>query len=102
MSFSVAMNLRDLGGKRAVDGRRTRSGQLFRAGTLSYLDELEARMLRERLGLEVYFDLRVDREIQRDGAPASLVRAGVRWERLPIDSFYPAFKQHRRPEPAHW
>jgi len=102
MSFASAMNFRDLGGKRADGGRRTRSGQLFRAGTLSYLDELEAGVLRERLGLEVYCDLRVDREIQRDGPPAALVRAGVRWERLPIDSFYPDFKQHKCPEPAHW
>jgi protein-tyrosine phosphatase len=102
MSFAAAMNFRDLGGKRAQDGRRTRSGQLFRAGTLSYLDDIEAGLLRERLGLEAYWDLRVDREVQRDGPPATLVRAGVRWERLPIDSFYPDFKQHRLPEIAHW
>lgn len=102
MSFASAMNLRDLGGKRARGGLRTRTGRIFRAGTLSYLDDAGAALLRERLGVAAYYDLRVDREIKRDGAPDTLVRAGVRWHRLPIDSFYPDFRQRTRPEPAHW
>jgi protein-tyrosine phosphatase len=96
------MNFRDLGGKRAKDGRRTRSGQIFRTGSLSNLDEHDAGLLVERIGLTVYCDLRIDKEIAREGQPEGLLRAGVAWQRLPVDSFDPIFGQHTYPSNAHW
>lgn len=101
MPFASAMNFRDLGGKRAQGATRTRAGLLFRTGNLANLDDRTAGLLVERLGLKVYCDLRVAREITRDGPPSALIHAGVTWHKLPVDSFDPSFN-HTHPEVPHW
>lgn len=96
------MNFRDLGGKIAAGGRRVRRGQLFRTGSLSNLDATDANLLVERHGLKVYCDLRVDKEIAREGQPNGLLLSGVSWRRMPVDSFDPTFGQQGNPSSAHW
>jgi protein-tyrosine phosphatase len=51
-------NLRDVGGHETTDGRRVRTGRLFRSGQL---DRIEAADL-EALGVRTVYDLRTERE----------------------------------------
>lgn len=102
MPLSFVTNLRDLGDKPAQGGRLTRRGRLFRAGNLTNLDRAGARLVVERLGLEAYYDLRIDREIDDEGRPDALIDAGVAWRRLPIDSYDPGFQRHSHPSCDHW
>ena len=56
-----APNFRDLGGIVAADGRRIRSGRLFRSGVFDALDDVD-RSLLGAIGLETAIDLRSDDE----------------------------------------
>jgi protein-tyrosine phosphatase len=102
MALASPMNFRDLGGKIAAGGRRVRRGQLFRTGGLSNLDADGASRLVERHGLKIYCDMRVDKEIAREGQPNGLLLSGVSWRRMPIDSFDPRFGAEGHPSSAHW
>lgn len=64
-------NLRDVGGQPTVDGRRVRTGVLYRSGQLDHADEHAARFF-ERCGLGVVFDLRTRAEtaVEPDHLPA--------------------------------
>ncbi|MGW1059906.1 tyrosine-protein phosphatase [Micromonospora rubida] len=82
-------NLRDLGGLPVEDGRVVRRNRLLRSATLVHhraevLDELTALV-----GAGTYFDLRTDREVDRDGDARGLVARGWRWYRLPIQDIDP-------------
>lgn len=50
-------NLRDLGGYQAADGRRVRSGMLYRSGVLAYLTDRDRQQL-SVLNVQVICDLR--------------------------------------------
>jgi protein-tyrosine phosphatase len=54
-------NLRDVGGATATDGRRVRTGRLFRSGQLDHADASAREFLTGR-GVEVVFDLRTAAE----------------------------------------
>jgi protein-tyrosine phosphatase len=58
----AAANLRDLGGIRTTDGRRIRTGLLFRAGHLNDLGEADISTVTD-LGLRTVIDLRRPSEI---------------------------------------
>ena len=58
----ASANLRDLGGLATIDGRRVRTGRLFRSGHLSELDGAEAAIL-GGLGLRTIIDLRRPSEV---------------------------------------
>jgi len=58
----ASANLRDLGGLSTIDGRRVRTGRLFRSGHLSELDGVEAAIL-GGLGLRTIIDLRRPSEV---------------------------------------
>lgn len=62
-------NLRDIGGHPTADGRRVRTGLLFRSTDLSRLDAEGAAAL-ERLGIRIVYDLRTEGE--RAGSPDRL------------------------------
>lgn len=73
-------NLRDAGGHATTDGRRVRSGVLYRSGQLNHsTDEAEAAL--ERLGLGVVFDLRT--EVECTALP-DRVPAGVEVQHLDV------------------
>jgi hypothetical protein len=57
-SLAGAFNFRDLGGLPAADGRRTRSGLLFRSDTLQALTEADVAYLVRILGVTAVMDLR--------------------------------------------
>jgi protein-tyrosine phosphatase len=62
--FSEVLNFRDLGGYRAVDGRETRWGRLFRSDVAHSLSEEDLDVLRD-LGIVTVIDLRSALEIER-------------------------------------
>ena len=57
-ALTGAFNFRDLGGLPTVDGRRTRSGRLFRSDTLQALTEEDVAHLVRALGVMLVMDLR--------------------------------------------
>ena len=61
-SLEGAPNFRDLGGYETRDGRRVRTGQLFRSGVLSDITDADVAML-ESLGIATVVDLRSPDEI---------------------------------------
>jgi protein-tyrosine phosphatase len=65
-----ALNFRDLGGFRAADGRRVRSGKIYRSGTMSCLTDTGLARI-EALGLRTICDFRSSRERAREPSPFS-------------------------------
>ncbi|WP_165984664.1 tyrosine-protein phosphatase [Streptomyces sp. YIM 98790] len=74
-------NFRDLGGLPTADGRRTRTGRLFRSGHLAHATEEDQRFLAE-LGLHTVFDFRNSADRAVDGLDVEL--PGVRNVNLPL------------------
>jgi protein-tyrosine phosphatase len=67
--FEGVTNFRDLGGYDMVDGRRTRTGLVFRADGLDALTEADLRQY-GKLGIRIAYDLRQASE--RDARPLSV------------------------------
>ena len=64
--LEACFNFRDLGGHETADGRRIRSGVLYRADTLHRLTADDLDVLRN-LGLRTVIDLRTQGELDRHG-----------------------------------
>jgi protein-tyrosine phosphatase len=64
--LEAGFNFRDLGGHQTADGRRVRTGVLYRADTLHRLTAADLGVLR-RLGLRTVIDLRTSTELERFG-----------------------------------
>jgi protein-tyrosine phosphatase len=64
--LTACFNFRDLGGLETADGRRVRSGVLFRADTLHRLTPEDLDVLRG-MGLRTVIDLRTPDELDRHG-----------------------------------
>ncbi|MEU6073979.1 tyrosine-protein phosphatase [Micromonospora sp. NPDC047074] len=101
-------NLRDLGGLPAGDGAVVRQGRLLRSATLVHHDDAVLDEVTTTVGAGVYFDLRTDREVDRDGDARPLVARGWHWHRLPIqdldpddDVDEPAVRRYRRAMPRY-
>ena len=62
-----AFNFRDLGGLPARDGRRVRSGVLFRSDTLQALSEQDVERLADDVGIGLVVDLRSGLEAVEEG-----------------------------------
>jgi protein-tyrosine phosphatase len=80
--LTACFNFRDLGGLETADGRRVRSGVLFRADTLHRLTTDDLDVLR-RLGLRTVIDLRTRAEIDDHGRVA-LTDDEVAYHHLPM------------------
>ncbi|POX49603.1 tyrosine-protein phosphatase [Streptomyces sp. Ru72] len=74
-------NFRDVGGLPTVDGRRVRSGVLFRSGHLAHATERDAAFLTS-LGLHTIFDFRNAADKKLEGPDVDL--PGVRNVNLPL------------------
>lgn len=77
----AAQNFRDLGGHPVADGRRVRSGLIFRS---SHLAELPPESPISRLELRTLVTLQSRVEVKHMGAPVPASRDGVRWEHIPM------------------
>ena len=92
--FSLDLNLRELGGLEARDGRRVRHGLLYRGSALAGLSDDERQRV-DQMGLELVFDLRSRFEAQDtpDYVPAGAHyerMAGMRWDDGEEVDFSPA------------
>ncbi|MEU7577262.1 tyrosine-protein phosphatase [Streptomyces sp. NPDC041068] len=74
-------NFRDVGGLPTVDGRRVRTGRLFRSGHLAHATETDAAFLAS-LGLHTIFDFRNVADQRLEGPDVTL--PGVRNVNLPL------------------
>ncbi|WP_447041649.1 tyrosine-protein phosphatase [Streptomyces sp. DSM 118878] len=74
-------NFRDVGGLPTVDGRRVRTGRLFRSGHLAHATEADAAFLTS-LGLHTVFDFRNAADQRLEGPDVAL--PGVRNVNLPL------------------
>lgn len=81
-------NFRDLGGYATADGRKLRTGQVFRSDGLQALTESDLRLLTGEIGLGAVIDLRSDEEVAADGS------GGIA-ERVPVHRI-PLFQSTRR------
>jgi hypothetical protein len=78
-----ALNFRDLGGYHTVDGRRTRSGLVYRSNSLQELTQDDVARLRWDLRVATVLDLRSPKEIARDGH-GPFMDEGVRYINIPV------------------
>lgn len=87
-------NLRDLGGLRTADGRRTMPGKLFRGASLHRLGPADLELV-SSLGIRTALDLRTAAEVERGTFPG----VGTEVRHLPVFRVAPAF-DHSTPELA--
>ena len=62
------LNIRDLGGLAAKDGRHVKSGVLFRSSALAFFDEEELKPV-INLGIRTILDFRALKGVQKDPDP---------------------------------
>jgi protein-tyrosine phosphatase len=77
------VNFRDLGGWRTSDGRRIRSGRLYRSDALQRLTDADVARLRDELNLRTLVDLRSSHEVAREGC-GPLAAPPVEYHHLPF------------------
>jgi protein-tyrosine phosphatase len=77
VALEGCFNFRDLGGYRAGDGRRLRTGQVFRSDGLQHLTEADLARLCDEIGLSAVIDLRSDDEVRDDGLGPIAERAEI-------------------------
>jgi protein-tyrosine phosphatase len=77
----AARNFRDLGGHPTIDGRRVRTGRVYRS---SHLAEIPAESPLSQLHLRTLVTLQSRVEVKHLGAPLPASRRGVRWEHIPM------------------
>jgi protein-tyrosine phosphatase len=65
-----AYNVRDLGGLRTRDGRRTKHGVIYRGDSLDNITPSDARILFDKLGIGAIVDLRTREEVDEQGGLA--------------------------------
>jgi protein-tyrosine phosphatase len=78
-----SVNFRDLGGWRTGDGRRVRTGRLFRSDSLHHLTAADVARLRDGLSLRTLIDLRASHEIAAEGR-GPLAAPPVTYHHLPF------------------
>jgi protein-tyrosine phosphatase len=76
LELDGAVNVRDLGGLPAADGRQVVAGRLLRGDDLNDLSPADVTLLVSQIGLTTVIDLRSPREVQARG-PGPLTRAGL-------------------------
>ena len=85
----IPVNFRDAGGKRTLDGGRTRQGMIFRGselnGTHYNITPEGVRFMREELKIRTDLDLRYPKKTAR--ITASPLGDGVRWVRRPVNAY---------------
>lgn len=79
-----AFNFRDLGGMETRQGRRLRSGRLFRSDTLQALTDADAELLHDEIGLRGIVDLRLADELNSEGRGPLAHYPDIRYANVPL------------------
>jgi protein-tyrosine phosphatase len=87
-----AVNFRDLGGYRTIDGRATRWRSLFRADDVSRLSRSDRAVVRG-LGIATVIDLRSRAEVDVERFPVDEIPVG--FHHLPLIGNLPGFDEYR-------
>lgn len=74
-------NFRDLGGHPTRDGRRVRTGRIYRS---AHLAEVPQGNPLHEIGLKTLVTLQSNPEVKNLGRPHQMVMKGVRWEHIPM------------------
>ncbi len=80
LNLPGAFNVRDIGGYQTADGRQVRWGQVFRAGSLSYLTD-EGLVQLQAWGIRTICDLRTSHEAE---TMPTLLPDGVTYRHIPL------------------
>ena len=91
IALEGAVNFRDLGGYRTVDGRSTRWGSLFRADDVSRLSRSDRAVVRS-LGVATVIDLRSRAEVEAERFPVDEIPVG--FHHLPLIGNLPGFAEY--------
>lgn len=91
------VNFRDLGGWRTAEGRRVRSGRLFRSDALHRVTPADLARLRGELGVRTLIDLRSSREVAQEGR-GPLCEAPVEYHHVPFFDVPERDPARQRPE----
>jgi protein-tyrosine phosphatase len=83
LEFDFVLNLRDLGGYEARDGRRVAWRRLYRSGELRHRTTDDLSRLQQITGLASVLDLRSDEEIRQERV-GLLSEAGIRYHNVPF------------------
>lgn len=101
----LVANCRDLGGLGTACRHVIRPRRLLRSSSLAGISARRIDLLTETLGPCRYFDLRTDREVERDGGADALVARGWQWLRIPVqdedDEQSPPLVRHLRTLPQY-
>ncbi|MHB8383984.1 MAG: tyrosine-protein phosphatase [Candidatus Binataceae bacterium] len=74
-------NFRDLGGRPVRDGRRIRTGRIYRS---AHLAEVPAGNPLHEIDLKTLVTLQSNPEVKNLGRPHQVIMQGVRWEHIPM------------------
>lgn len=80
IQLSGALNVRDLGGYKTIDGKQTKWHKLIRAGQLSQLTDNDQKMIKD-YGITCIIDLRSEAEIESE---PDIVPFGIDYVKLPL------------------
>lgn len=92
LGLKSAVNLRDIGGYPAADGRRVKWGLIYRSGTLYDLSDEDAALLAER-GIRLICDFRSEQEAA--AAPDDAAKFGARYEPMPLEADHDSMRRLR-------
>ncbi len=95
-------NFRDLAGLPTTCKRKIKPGKLFRTGNISQVSEPTIEKLIKNLNIKTYIDFRTEEEIKVFGQPEHLIKNGVQWLNLHIETNDPMFQNSRRPSVKQW
>ena len=84
MQFDSVLNFRDAGGQDTIDGRRVRTGVLYRSGHLGAASDADIATL-DGLGIRLVVDLRRPGDIASEGE--NRIPAGAALRSVPIGDF---------------
>ena len=86
-------NLRDLGGPPTRDGRRVRTGRIYRS---AHLAEVPADNPLHQISLKTLVTLQSNPEVRNLGRPHQVIMDGVRWEHIPMGDEWFAKRGYER------
>ena len=95
-------NFRGLGGLPTKGDQEIKPGLVFRTGNVAHWSDKAAEHVAGEHGVKLYIDLRTPEEVKKFGRPEALIRQGVEWLSLSINTSDPTFEKLRLPKANDW